>query len=177
MGDTEHPPRRFNPVLTWTWHYLAFLRRPPDPSVLQDASLRALFTRAILDAGYPPSDITDEWLLRLAKDYFHTLRAFADEAIRKLPREEQVQYRDLVYKAPAPTDAEVQAFWQAHFPDYDEFYHTTVERWRIVATWEIVMDRDLRQGQPDWCFTRIGYVPEEDEPLTAGEYRWASEDS
>ena len=82
-----------------------------------------------------------------------------------------------MHRVPTPTDAEVITFWQAYFPDYDEFYRTTVERWRTVATWEIVVDRDLRQGRPNWCFTRLGYVPEEDEPLSADEYRWTPEDS
>jgi hypothetical protein len=177
MPDEEHPASRCDPVLTWTWPYLDFFGRPVDPNVLQDTVLRALLTRAILDAGYTAGDITDAWLLRVARDYFHTLRAFAHVVIGKLPQAVRDQYQALVFREPPPTDAEVLAFWQAHFPDYDEFYRATVERRRIAATWEIVTDRELRQGRPNWCFTRIGYVPEEDEQPSADEYRWTPEDS
>lgn len=92
--EKELPKERaLAPVLTWTWHYLEFAKRPPSPAVLQDATLRTLFTRVILDADYATSNITEAWLLRSAEDYFYLLRAFADEVTKKLPREVQVQYR------------------------------------------------------------------------------------
>lgn len=106
MPDEEHPASRCDPVLAWTWHYLDLLKRAPDPSVLQDAALRALSTRAILDAGYPASDITDAWSLRLATDYFyHCPRGDREAAARNTG-----PVRELMHRVPTPTDAEVITF-------------------------------------------------------------------
>src|SRR5512144_1894498 len=92
--------------------------------------------------GNPVDETADEIPQEFFNNFMVKLRRAAHATLEQLSPDILVQYRDFVHQNPPPDDAGLMTFWQAHIPNYDQFYTEYVATWRREATKTLRAKRD-----------------------------------